>query len=179
MVGRRTVAIFTFTALSLLAAAGFNIGRVTYADVQQTVDQAWGALPSTMIERAVDGDTVELVDGTRLRYIGIDTPELNTGRGTPDCLAEEAAKYNASMVEGKTVVLEYDTDKTDKYGRDLAYVWLDGEMVNERLVAAGYATVYTVQPNSRYVDRFLAAERSARNQGLGLWAAGSCYEAAR
>lgn len=176
MVGRRTVAIFAFLALAVLAAAGVNVGRVTYADVQQTIDQAWGALPATVVSRVIDGDTIELVDGTRVRYIGMDTPELNTGRGTPDCLAVAAKNRNASMVEGKTVVLEYDAEKRDRYGRDLAYVWLDGNMVNERLVQEGYASIFTVAPNVKYAERILAAEKAARAAALGLWAADACQD---
>lgn len=174
MVGRRTVGIFVFLALAVLTAAGVNVGRVTYADVQQTVDQAWGALPSMVVARAIDGDTIELADGTRVRYIGMDTPEMNTGRGTPDCLALAAKNRNAGLVEGKTVVLEYDAEKRDRYGRDLAYVWLDGSMVNEQLLNEGFASIFTVAPNVKYADRLLAAERRARNDELGLWAAGAC-----
>jgi len=150
------------------------MGRVTYADIQQTVDQAWGTLPSMIVSQAIDGDTIELVDGTRVRYIGMNSPELNTGRGTPECLATAAKKANASMVEGKTVVLEHDVDKQDHYGRDLAYVWLDGEMVNEQLVADGYASIDVVAPNIKYAERLQAAEQQARDQKVGLWAAGAC-----
>lgn len=174
MTGRRTAAVFAFLALALLTAAGVNVGKVTFADVRQTMDQAYGALPATVISRVIDGDTVELVDGTRVRYIGIDTPELGSGRTAPDCLAQEAKKANASMVEGKTVALEYDVTRQDKYGRDLAYVWLDGEMVNERLIKEGYASVLTIPPNVKYTSRFQADERAARQAEVGLWRPGAC-----
>lgn len=174
MVGRRTVAVYAFLAISVLAAAGFNVGRVTYADVQQTVDQAWGSLPSNLVSRVIDGDTIELVDGTRVRYIGIDTPELNSSQGGPECLALEAKKANASMVEGKSVVLEYDLQKTDKYSRDLAYVYVDGSMINERLASDGYAQIMTIAPNVKYADRFLAAEQMARQAAKGLWSDAAC-----
>ena len=60
----------------------------------------------------------------------------------------------------------------DRYGRTLAYVWVNDRLFNERLVRAGFATVSTFPPNVRYVERFVAAERSARNHDRGLW--GGC-----
>ena len=70
------------------------------------------------------------------------------------------------------MLLEFDVERTDRYDRTLAYVWLDGELFDERIVADGFALVATFPPNVRYVDRFLAAQRRAREAGLGLW--GSC-----
>lgn len=76
---------------------------------------------------------------------------------------------NRRLVEGKRVRLEYDVEKRDRYGRTLAYVYVGGVMVNERLVRAGYAQVSTYPPNVKYQERFLVAQREAREAGRGLW----------
>ncbi len=85
-----------------------------------------------VVSRVIDGDTIELADGITIRYIGVNTPEV----GQPG--AEEATEANRALVEGKKVRLEYDVQKQDKYGRTLAYVYLeDGTFVNAELVKNG------------------------------------------
>jgi micrococcal nuclease len=112
----------------------------------------------------VDGDTVELADGRRVRYIGINTPET----GQP--YAADAKAFNQSLVAGQEVWLETDVQASDQYGRLLAYVWVDDTFVNLELARQGYAVAYTVPPNVRYADVFVRAEREAREAGRGLWA---------
>jgi endonuclease YncB( thermonuclease family) len=116
------------------------------------------------VASVVDGDTVELADGHRVRYIGIDTPE----RDRP--YAADATALNRSLVEGQDVWLETDAQPTDQYGRLLAYVWAGDTFVNLELVRQGYATAFTVPPNVRHADAFVQAEREAREAGRGLWA---------
>lgn len=111
----------------------------------------------------LDGDTVELTDGRRVRYIGINTPEV----GQPH--AEEAKEFNETLVAGQRLWLETDAQEIDQYGRLLAYVWVGGTFVNLELVRRGYANAYTVPPNVRYADVFMQAEREAREAGRGLW----------
>lgn len=128
------------------------------------------------VTRVIDGDTIEIdLHGRRerVRYIGIDTPEtVHPSRGVePYGLAASAA--NRRLVEGREVRLEFDVEKRDRYGRLLAYVWLDDILVNEWLVRNGYAQVATYPPNVRYVDRFLEAQRQARQGERGLWGLGS------
>ena len=119
---------------------------------------------SVTVARVLDGDTVELTNGRRLRYIGINTPE----RDQP--YYQEATAANRRLVEGKTVRLEFDADTFDQYGRSLAYVWVGPVMANLEMVRLGYANAYTVPPNVRYEDKFRQAEREAREAGRGLWA---------
>jgi micrococcal nuclease len=116
------------------------------------------------VASVVDGDTVELADGRRVRYIGIDTPEVDQP------YAADATALNRSLVEGQDVWLETDAQPTDQYGRLLAYVWAGDTFVNLELVRQGYATAYTVPPNVRHADAFVQAEREAREAGRGLWA---------
>jgi len=130
-----------------------------------------------LVTRVVDGDTVEVdLDGREVdvRLIGIDTPESVAPDQPVECFAEEASAYTEDRLEGRTVRLEFDAERLDRYGRTLAYVWVgdvEEELFNETLVAEGYAVVTTYPPNVLYVDRFIAAQRRAREAGLGLWSA--------
>ncbi|MCK6626524.1 MAG: lamin tail domain-containing protein [Anaerolineae bacterium] len=121
-------------------------------------------LETVTVAQVVDGDTVELTNGRRVRYIGINTPE----RDQP--YYNEATALNRQLVEGKQVQLEFDLETFDQYGRSLAYVWADGRMVNLEIVQQGFANSFTVQPNIRYEAEFRQAEREAREAGRGLWA---------
>jgi micrococcal nuclease len=100
----------------------------------------------------------------------VDTPELHHPQKEVEYYAQEAYRANQKLVEGKKVSLEFDVQKRDRYGRILAYVYVDGFMVNEWLVANGYARVATFPPNVKYAERFRTLEREARKQKLGLWA---------
>jgi micrococcal nuclease len=122
------------------------------------------------VARIVDGDTVELGDGGTVRLIGVDTPETVAPGQPVDCYGPEASAYTKQLLEGQTVFLEKDVSETDRFGRLLRYVYLEsGEMVNELLVLDGYARVSTFPPDVKYQERFLAAERQAREAGRGLW----------
>ena len=123
-----------------------------------------------VVDRAVDGDTIVLVGGERVRYIGVDTPELHHPHKPVERYAREAWQFNRQLVEGKRVRLELDVQSHDKYGRTLAYVFLqDGTFVNAELIRQGYARILTIPPNVKHQDRFLALEREARTQHWGLW----------
>ena len=124
------------------------------------------------VVRVVDGDTIEIEYQGRLekvRYIGIDTPETVHPRRPVEAYGVEAAEANRQLVEGKRVRLEFDVQRRDRYGRLLAYVYAGDTMVNEWLVREGYAQVATYPPNLKYVDRFIAAQLSAREEGRGMW----------
>lgn len=126
------------------------------------------------VSRVVDGDTIELSNGERVRYIGIDTPEVREKAGSgwvykPRPYAEEAKAFNRKLVEGKSVRLEFDVQKRDKYKRILAYVYAGEKMVNIEMVREGFAMIYTYPPNVRYSQRFLDAQRDARENKRGLW----------
>jgi micrococcal nuclease len=114
----------------------------------------------------VDGDTFDCAGGARVRPIGIDTPERSQGQIY--ALARDALRAHAGI--GDTVMLEWDASRRDRYGRLLAWVWRDSVLVNEAMVAGGWAVLYTVPPNVRYVSRLEEAQRSARARGAGLWA---------
>ena len=125
---------------------------------------------TSLVTRVIDGDTIELSDGGKVRYIGIDTPEAGSKN---ECFALEAKKKNEELVLGKNVSLEKDISETDKYQRLLRYVYIgEGEnkiMVNEALVKEGFANVLTYPPDVKFKDLFLISEKSARDSKLGLW----------
>ena len=123
-----------------------------------------------VVAEVIDGDTVRLETGEKVRYLMIDTPEITNGHN--DCYGAEAKKFNADYVLGQEVDLTYDVECKDKYGRLLAYVEVpDGEM-NSLLIARGYACMLYLPPNGE--DReieFRDLQRSAKDQKLGLWGA--------
>lgn len=129
---------------------------------------------SATVTRVVDGDTVIAQVGgeeLRVRLIGIDTPETVAPDQPVECFGPAASEFTHRRLEGEDVELEFDVERLDPYGRTLAYVWLGGELFNETLVREGYALVTTFPPDVRYVDRFVAAQRVARERHLGLWGA--------
>lgn len=126
--------------------------------------------------QVIDGDTVKLQNGKLLRYIGIDTPETRIKKGgkfiyAPQPFAIEAKELNQKLVEGKTVTVEFDIEKTDKYGRLLGYCFVEGTFVNAKLIEEGLAALYTYPPNVQYADSFVTAQKKSRAEKKGLWAA--------
>jgi len=118
---------------------------------------------AVLVARIIDGDTIEIEDGVKVRYIGIDTPEI----GEPYYL--EATEANRQLVGGKKIRLEKDAEDNDQYGRLLRYVWVGEIMVNAELVRLGYAYSYSYPPNLKYQAHFLQLEKEAREQKRGLW----------
>lgn len=115
------------------------------------------------VTRVVDGDTVELENSEKVRYIGVDTPE------TYECYYSEAKDKNKDLVEGEEVYLEKDVSETDRYGRLLRYVWVGNTFVNDNLVAEGYAQVATYPPDIKYQKLFVATQETAQKDEKGLW----------
>lgn len=160
-----------------------------WAAAEQLPEQA-------VIRKVIDGDTIELKDGTQVRYIGIDAPEVyrpahpgdrewrapqqgyEEGRGQgsaeqwvldPEPYGQAATEANRHLVSGKRVTLEYDMQHYDKYGRLLAYVSVDDVMVNKELVEQGFAQPLTIPPNTKHAGEFRELVEEARQQHRGLW----------
>ncbi len=120
--------------------------------------------------RVVDGDTLILDGEERVRLIGVDTPESADPRRPVEAFGKEAAAFTRRMAEGKRVRLAYDQQLTDRYGRTLAYVYLeDGTFLNAEIIRQGYGHAYTRFPFA-YAEQFLEHEREARAARRGLWA---------
>ncbi len=132
------------------------------------------AAPATpQVTRVIDGDTIEVdIAGTiyKVRYLGIDTPELDDKRPEFSALAQEATRYNRQLVAGKTVRLEKDVSETDRYGRLLRYVYVGDIFINAELVRQGLAWVKVYEPDTKYQDTLEKAEAEARQDKKGLWA---------
>jgi len=124
---------------------------------------------TVLVTRVVDGDTIEIEGGQRVRYIGIDTPESKHPSKPVQCFSKEATERNKELVEGKEVQLEKDVNNTDRYGRLLRYVYVNGEMVNKTLVSEGFAAASAYPPDIKYQEVFDAAQRIAEQENRGLW----------
>jgi len=136
------------------------------------------------VSRVVDGDTLKLSNNERVRLIGVDTPEVHYSdklvrdakKSRKDIAAIQAmgrrsSDFTKALCSGKPVRLEFDVEKRDRYGRLLAYVYLeDGTFVNAKIVEEGYAQVMTIPPNVKHADHFLKLQQKARDNRKGLWA---------
>lgn len=129
-----------------------------------------GCGPSrAVVAEVIDGDTVELDSGERVRYLLVDTPE-NTS--SVECFGVEATAFNRALVEGREVRLTYDVECTDRFGRLLAYVEIEGRSVNQELVEQGYACVLQIPPNGvDLAPLYMDLETRAVDEGRGLWSA--------
>lgn len=134
-------------------------------------------LVEAKVKRVVDGDTIELENGKKVRLIGINTPESTTKH---EPYGKEASNYTKSKLEGKTVYLEKDVSETDRYGRLLRYVWTDipknktegdikSKMFNALLVLNGFAQQSTYPPDVKYQNYFGKYASEARKNNKGLW----------
>lgn len=119
--------------------------------------------------KVIDGDTIEINTGQIIRYIGMDTPEIETS----ECYATEASEVNKNLVLGKTVKLVKDVSETDKYGRLLRFVYVGDIFVDDYLIKNGFAKIMTVPPDVEFKDQFLQSENYAKENKLGLW--NKCY----
>lgn len=152
----------------------------------QSEQKSQVSLITAKVTRVVDGDTIHVsIDGKdeTVRLIGVDTPETHHPSQPVEPYGPEAESFTRSQLDGKTVYLEKDVQERDKYGRLLAYVWLEkptefndqevrAKMFNARLLLDGYAQLLTIPPNVKYVDYFRQYQTEAREGNKGLWALG-------
>ncbi len=149
------------------------------SDTNALAEVDYRSMERAIVTRVVDGDTVELENGERVRYIGVDTPETKHPSKPVQCFGREASKRNKELVEGKEVLLEKDVSNTDRYNRLLRYVYLpnpdaseEAIFVNEYLVEQGYGQVISYPPDVKYHKQLLDAQKTARDENRGLW--GGC-----
>jgi len=124
--------------------------------------------------RVIDGDTVELKNGERLRYNDIDTPETVHPSKPVECYGPEASAKNKELVEGEAILVELGNPKKDRYGRLLGYVYIDDLFVNAELVRGGYAEVNSYGNPGSKIDKLLKIQKDAKLDFIGLW--GSCVK---
>ncbi len=132
------------------------------------------------VKKVVDGDTFDVdIDGSveRIRVVGINTPETVDPRKSVECFGKESSEKAHQLLEGRRVRLEADAsqDDRDKYGRLLRFVFLeDGTDYGLKMIGDGYAYEYTYDIPYKFQKEYKAAEKSAKDNGLGLWAAATC-----
>ena len=167
---RRLWAIAALLVLSSAAACAD-------VDPPPAPSPATATLPAgvdVVVRKIVDGDTVDVSGGERVRLIGIDTPETKALDRPVGCFGKEASRFMAELLPlGTEVRLVGDTEQRDRFGRLLAYVYrlADGLFVNAELLRRGYAQLLTIPPNIAHTDDFTAIARQAREGSQGLWAA--------
>src|SRR6476646_9752576 len=159
-----TRAVVVVTVLAAASVAGWWSGQARHT-----------ANPRARVVRVVDGDTlvVAFADGhtDTVRVLGVDTPETHDPRKPVQCFGPEAAAYTARRLTGKVVRLESDVETHDKYGRRLAYVYVDGHRFDDELLRLGFGRLLVIEPNSAHARTMLADELAARREQRGLWGA--------
>lgn len=133
------------------------------------------ARETATVVRVIDGDTIVVnLNGSeeKVRYVGVDTPELERNGRPVECQGEAARDFNEQLVLGQSVTLERDMSDRDQYDRLLRYVYAEDVLVQESLVEAGLAEVFYYQPDTSKYKALKAVERTARENEAGIW--GSC-----
>ena len=139
-------------------------------EATSTAQLSTAADADVLVTRVIDGDTIEIEGGKKVRYIGVNTPETVDPRKPVECFGKEASEENARLVGGKRVRLKKDVSQTDKYGRLLRFVYVGDLMINDYLVRQGFAYADTVPPDVAYASEFRKAQQDARAHTRGLWA---------
>jgi micrococcal nuclease len=154
----------------LLLVAGLVLARI-FRGTDRADSFSFESGKKHYVERVVDGDTLLLDDGARVRLLGVDTPETKHPDRPVEPFGPEAAEFTRSHVERRHVTLEFDRERRDQYRRVLAYVYLGDWFLNEELIRAGYSRAETRFPYRQSMKRrFLAAEKQARTARRGIWA---------
>ncbi len=175
ILGRKNYKIVS-TALVLIAAIIFlftSNGKGAQNIAGENVSKN-ASSQTLVVKRVVDGDTIELSSGEKVRYIGVNTPESVDPRTPVQCFGKEASQRNKDLVEGKEVRLVADVGDKDRYGRLLRYVYVGDTFINLELVREGYAQVDTVPPNIAHKEDFVVAQKEARENQKGLWSSSAC-----
>lgn len=152
-------------AAALLLAAALALGGCDSSSP--------GDASSAQVRRVVDGDTILLTSGERVRLIGVDTPE-SVKPGTPvQCFARRASAFTHALLDDARVRLVYGAERRDRYGRTLAYVYRarDGLNVGAELLRRGYARTLEIAPNTEHAAEYARLASDAKRAGKGLWSA--------
>ncbi len=160
--GLRTGAALLLILCAIAIVMGLFAGCYLKLESEPAVTEP--VVEQARVDYVIDGDTVTLEDGRKVRYLGIDTPEIG------EYYYEEATQRNRELVEGKVVELRPGSRNIDDYGRYLRYIYVDGTFVCAELVAQGYAKAYRKGPEERYSQYLFQLEEEAKAGNKGLWA---------
>ena len=127
--------------------------------------------------RCVDGDTAVFrlnEKEVKFRFLAIDTPETVHPTKEAEAYGKNASEYTCNKLSTATkIVVEYETaNKTDKYGRSLAWIWIDGSLLQRELISVGYGEVAYIYGEYRYTESLCLIQHQAKEKGLGLWGEG-------
>jgi micrococcal nuclease len=164
-VGFPSRSVVALVILCLLVA-----GRFRQSPVNSSADFHYEEGVRRHVERVIDGDTIVLDGHVRVRLIGVDTPETVHPHKPVEPLGPEATAFTRGLVDDRDVTLGFDRERRDRYGRVLAYVYVDGKLVNEEIIRAGFSRAETRYKFDRAMAlRFQQAEDEAREAGRGIW----------
>jgi micrococcal nuclease len=176
------VALISIASIIALALITVSIAPQSIQQVFDSIDRVitprtvYGETKQDYIERVVDGDTIKLKSGETVRLLNIDTPETVKENTPVMCYGHEASDFAKQIMTGQSVILRFDKEQRDKYGRVLAFVFAttaDNTLVensyNAQLVKLGYARSYIIKPNNTQERYFRKVEREARDAKLGVW----------
>ncbi|SJZ36033.1 thermonuclease family protein [Anaerorhabdus furcosa] len=126
-----------------------------------------------LLTKCVDGDTAHFdIDGKdeKVRFLAIDAPEIAKGGKAADPYGDDAANYTCKALQNaKVIKVEYEEEKVDKYNRRLAWVWIDGELLQVKLVEEGLAKVKYLYDDYQYTEIVQKAEKIAKQENKGVW----------
>jgi micrococcal nuclease len=175
------IVICTFILIFVLATNANQLaGFLGLNDSFQTSKvKSKPGLEKVKVSKVADGDTIELTDGRKVRYLNMDTPESKKPATPVQCYAIDAYEFNKSKINGREVWILPDKEDEDKYGRSLRFIFLNEndtdsieKSLNADLVRRGYARTSIYKPNNTYQDIFYKLQKDAESQKIGLW--GKC-----
>ncbi|MEK7597414.1 MAG: thermonuclease family protein [Patescibacteria group bacterium] len=170
-----------YASLQLIFGKTHSLSKIPIIPTNIPVPTSFvGEKQTVKVVRVIDGDTIEIEGKIKVRYVGINTPEIyhdTTGKKTGEqCFADESYLENKKLVEGKIITLVKDVSDKDKYGRLLRYVYVDPStssgqaiFVNDYLITNGFAKIMTIKPDIKYAQQFKEDEKAAKTNNLGIW----------
>jgi len=167
------IAVIAATTCIAFYSAPSLIKETSPKNSVQFAENQVSVAPATLVD-IIDGDTIKvMVAGKRetVRYLLIDTPESKSPKTCVQPYAKEAFLRNSELVKSGKLTLEFEKDNTrDTYGRLLAYVYVDGESIQEMLLKGGYARVsYIMNPPYKYLETYREVENSAKREKVNIW----------
>lgn len=170
-----SISIFIFSTVSCTSKSARNQQKKVENSSKNQSNNTTNSKDLYLVTKVVDGDTFwvdnNTAEGLKIRLIGVDAPESrNVFKKVKQPYGVESKTYLTQLLRDQYVRLGFDIDSLDQYQRTLAYAYLEnGEMINELIVKTGNAIVMTIAPNIKHEDLFIAGQRHARENSLGLW----------
>lgn len=173
------IGVFAGIALLLIPSVHYSAVRIIddhFVPQPIITDLLGEDLEEGIVNRVIDGDTIVLEDGRTIRYLYVDTPETVKPNTPEQCYGKEATEFNKKLVNERKVVLKRDKEDTDRYGRHLRIVFLEGvdysniqQSVNAQIVLRGYGKAKAYSPNTTFKQEFEKYEKQAQRDVVGLW----------